>query len=499
VAPEGGFEIVGSGLAQSRSRLDQKMNSDTPVTDEAFGAFLHCETKAYLLHESIDRESNFSVWEEGLRQQFKQSVSEWLSSGFGDEVYVGTPSRRMLEQGSHRIVLHPLIKSSDLRAEPDALWRMPLVSSGVSFRYSPVRFVRNEKISRFDKLMLAFDALALNRVSSNPSGAGKLIYGSQYNIVRVPLARLLENVRHSVMQVIKQQKSRVPPPLVLNKHCPECEFRGRCRRVAVEKDDLSLLANLTAKEQHKLNDKGIFTVTQLSYTFRPRRHRRFKGSQTFKHEPALKALAIRKDRIHVVGTPTFNTPEGTVYLDVEGGPDRDFYYLIGLRYKATDEIVQHSFWADSPSDEREMWASCFGILKLLQNPRLFHYGNYETLFLKRMRARYSHQSGDDGFLDHLIASSVNLLSLTYAQVYFPTYSNGLKDVARCLGLNGPRAKRQGGTRSSGAPGGRPRAIPPSNGGLSPTIRKTARRCREWPRPSQASAPTNRLRRQGQSA
>jgi hypothetical protein len=51
-----------------------------------------------------------------------------------------------------------------------------------------------------------------------------------------------------------------------------------------------------------------------------------------------------------------------------------------------------------------------------------------------MRVRYLDQSGDDGFFDQLIASSVNLLSLIYAQVYFPTYSNGLKDVARRLGF-----------------------------------------------------------------
>ena len=32
-----------------------------------------------------------------------------------------------------------------------------------------------------------------------------------------------------------------------------------------------------------------------------------------------------------MGTPTFSVPEGAVYLDVEGVPDRDFYYLVGLR------------------------------------------------------------------------------------------------------------------------------------------------------------------------
>ena len=36
-----------------------------------------------------------------------------------------------------------------------------------------------------------------------------------------------------------------------------------------------------------------------------------------------------------------------MYLDVEGLPDRDFYYLIGIRLKTAREIVQHSLWADS--------------------------------------------------------------------------------------------------------------------------------------------------------
>ena len=73
------------------------MNSDTPVTDEAFEAFLHCETKTYLLQERIDRQSKFGSSDEDLRQHFKQSVAEWLKSSFGDnEVYVGTPSQRTL-------------------------------------------------------------------------------------------------------------------------------------------------------------------------------------------------------------------------------------------------------------------------------------------------------------------------------------------------------------------------------------------------------------------
>ena len=67
-----------------------------------------------------------------------------------------------------------------------------------------------------------------------------------------------------------------PPDLVLIPHCAECELQTRCRQKAEEKDDLSLLSGMTEKERRNLHDKGILTVTQLSYTFRPRpewRHR----------------------------------------------------------------------------------------------------------------------------------------------------------------------------------------------------------------------------------
>ena len=59
-----------------------------------------------------------------------------------------------------------------------------------------------------------------------------------------------------------------------------------------------------------------------------------------------------------MGTPNFSVPKGAVYLDVEGVPDRDFYYLVGLRWRDADRDIQRSFWADTASQEREMWLSC---------------------------------------------------------------------------------------------------------------------------------------------
>src|ERR1019366_9020530 len=110
--------------------------------------------------------------------------------------------------------------------------------------------------------------------------------GRDYATTKVSLTKLYPKAR-SVLKVIDQQLTNTsPPPLVLNKHCPNCLYSARCRQIAEEADDLSLLARMSDKERQRYHRKGIFTVTQLSYTFR---HRRRVGT---KHDYALKALAV---------------------------------------------------------------------------------------------------------------------------------------------------------------------------------------------------------------
>ena len=136
----------------------------------------------------------------------------------------------------------------------------------------------------------------------------------------------------------------------------------------------------------------------------------------------------------MIGTPQWSNIENPVYFDVEGVPDREFYYLIGLRYRSGDHYVYRSFWADDPSKEGEMWAACLRDLRGMDMPRLIHYGSYETQFLKRMKARYPALATDSNLIESLITSSLNLISFTYAQIYFPTYSNTLKEIAGFLGF-----------------------------------------------------------------
>ena len=129
----------------------------------------------------------------------------------------------------------------------------------------------------------------------------------------------------------------------------------------------------------------------------------------------------------ITGTP--------VYIDVEGTPGRDSYYLIGLRIPGADSVVQRSFWADERADEEKIWKDFLQIITNIENPQLIYYGSYETVFLRRLKKRYGDTAEDGRSLVYgLMKSARNILSVVYGRAYFPTYSNGLKDIASFLGF-----------------------------------------------------------------
>jgi predicted RecB family nuclease len=84
--------------------------------------------------------------------------------------------------------------------------------------------------------------------------------------------------------------------------------------------------------------------------------------------------------------------------------------------------------------EREIWDNCLRELKAIGNAQIVSYGAYETRFLGQMKARYVLAADDLETVDRLIETLVNLVGRMYGKVYFPTYSNSLKEVGRYLGV-----------------------------------------------------------------
>ncbi len=406
------------------------------ITPAVFEAYLKCPTKCWLRATGEAASGNtYAEWVETQNAAYRETgTARLLAASPQDEVAL-SPDLESVKAATWRLASSLAVQaemdSCALESEFHAVERVAAGGRGKAAQFIPIRFVFTNKLGKDEKLLLALDAVALSKALKREASLGKIIHGDNHATLKVKTSALAGEVRKRPEKIAALLANPAPPDLVLNRHCAECEFQARCRKIAIEKDDLSLLARMSEQERKKFRSKGIFTVTQLSYTFRPRRRPKRQRDKREKYHHSLKALAIREKKIHIVGTPELKIEGTPVYLDVEGLPDRDFYYLIGVRIGHGEAAVQHSLWADTVEDEGKIWREFLAILESVEKPVLIHYGSYETTFLNRMSERHG-KPAENGRVVEAIEKPLNVLSVMFAQFYFPTYSNGLKDIAKIL-------------------------------------------------------------------
>jgi predicted RecB family nuclease len=287
------------------------------ITDEILAAYLKCETKAYLkVLSTVATDSEFADWQSELLSRFKQyGIAQLQHNLKQDEYFAGAPTFEVIRSGRFSLLTDCSLTAQNLRSTIHALERIVLKDSPRKYGYAPTRFTPNERITKDDKLLLAFDALILSSVTGQRPSFGRLVHGSSYKSIRIKMADLLDSAKELVGRISLLGAANHSPDLILNRHCAECEFRTRCKESAIKKDELSLLSRLTPKERSSFHSKGIFSIFQLSHTFRPRRKPRRLSATPEKYSHALKALAIRENKIHVVGRPDLQLSSCPIYLN----------------------------------------------------------------------------------------------------------------------------------------------------------------------------------------
>jgi predicted RecB family nuclease len=406
------------------------------ITPVLFEAFVKCPTKCFLLsHEETGTGNSYAEWIKSRNESFRAlGVRRLVATAGTDDLATAPLDTSNVKSAQWRFAIDFEASTTNFESRIHALERVGSAGRGKAAEFVPIRFTHANKLSSNDKLLVGFDALVLSEMLGRGGDLGKIIHGDNWTSQKVKTSALLNRARTLTTKIGGCISSNSPPDLILNRHCAECEFRDRCLRTATEKDDLSLLRGMGSEERKDYRQKGIFTVTQLSYTFRPRRRPKHLRDKPERYHHSLKALAIREKQIYVVGKQELKIEGTPVYFDVEALPDRDFYYLIGARVNTENGFNQYSFWADDETGVAGIWKDFLNLLGGLENPCLIHYGSFEKTFLKQMCARFGEPAPDARGAIRAIGTPLNLLSSIYARVYFPTFTNGLKDIARLLGF-----------------------------------------------------------------
>jgi predicted RecB family nuclease len=402
------------------------------ITREVLEAYLHCRVKGHLKQTGEQGTcSDYEIVFGELRADVRRkAIERILNDPTGGKVIRNTPLTATAMKSGPTFVLDAIFENDVFALRIDGLRKVDGPSKLGNYHYVPMLFHDGGAVRKEQRLLLDLCGLLLSRVQGHTPGYGIVWHGQECRATKVRLSADPRKAER-LLRDVQQTQVAEPPQLVLNDHCQLCEFRGRCHEQAVQDDNLSLLRGLGEKEIKGYARKGILTLTQLAHTFRPRRRGKRAVRRTPRRYHALQALAVRDKRIYLFSTPELPAASTRIYLDLEGLPDEGFVYLIGMTVVQDGSEEHFTFWAETKSQEQDIFDQFLAKMSKYDDFRVFCYGGYERTFLKRMRKVASRKTPVDRVLDAL----VNVLSLVYAHVYFPCYSNGLKDVSGYLGFS----------------------------------------------------------------
>jgi predicted RecB family nuclease len=388
------------------------------ITNEILLSFIHCPYKAYRKSKS---ESGVITDFEKLSKELSKSQKKIFSEvAFSEKRVIRTQSSESNFTFTKGIIIGQ--KLSNINTE--------VVLDGIEFigknKIVPILFTPFEKVTKIDKLFVSIQASYLQNEFHFQIDQCKIVYGQNLKHTKFRLTSFSKAIKKTNGELNKILIQLNPPVFHRNPHCQICEFQNDCLSKLKERDDLSLLAGLKPKEISQKNNRGLFSVKQLSYTFRPKKNPYRKR----KYLPELKALAIREEKTFIQEIPDFKKVATEVFLDFEGIIDRGSNYLIGVILKVDNTETEYSFWADDFAAEESIFIKLIELLESLDDFIVYHYGSYEIQILHRISKKIP-QKYKVG-LDKIIENSYNLLNIFTHNVYPPTYSNSLKEIARFL-------------------------------------------------------------------
>jgi len=397
-----------------------------PITSDLVVAYAQCPRKGFLLLCS-DEQGTPHEYVTILEQQQKANQARYTAIISRDNDSSTSDEPADLRRGTAYVV-GTTLQAQGLEADCPVLTRVPVRSSLGDFSYEPTIVTGMSSLGPEQKIRIAFAGLVLGRVQTTLPKRGRIV-GLDEHVHTIHLGEHYKELRPLLdpLQRWSASPPAEPPPVILNKHCATCQFRTPCRDKAGRDDDLSLLDHMTPRLMQRYHRKGIFTVKQLSYLFRPRKSKKAPKGTTLSQRLELQALALRTGKIYLHEPPNLAKQHIELFLDIEGNPDQQAYYLIGLLIREGQSIAYHSFWADTQHDEKEIWDRFLAVVEAYPDAPIYHYGSYEVTAAERMTKRY--QSDGEALKRRL----VNISAHVYSKVYYPTHSNGLKEIGHFLG------------------------------------------------------------------
>jgi len=263
-------------------------------------AYSQCPRKAFLLHCTEERGAP-KEYKWLLEERSRANRTSYLAKLQRTKTAIRSYKIGALSSGFD-VLTEGDFQAANVEAHCDVLVRADQCKN--PHVYEPTIVVGTYRVEEEQTLKLAVAGYVLEHIQRTSPAAGYVVT-CDGECHRINLQPLFKTVR-SILEHIKAWSAEhpaQPPPVILNRHCPYCPLESVCRQQAEATDDLSLLDRMTPKAIRRYHDKGIFTVKQLSFLFKPRRRGRRARIQPPHFNLEIQALAIRTGKIYVETVP----------------------------------------------------------------------------------------------------------------------------------------------------------------------------------------------------
>ena len=390
-------------------------------------------TNLYMQHlEETGKEHRADV----LRKSYASAASRPYyseSEGFRNTLQMMANGERHITQmplwdlpGGLKGVPHVLIKTGSMASD----------FGGHSYFLAEIRSAR--RITEAHRLKAA----ALNRLLGVIQGYEPELFlivnmdGDVENVYMAEWAAKLDVVLAEMREVAEGTRAVAPIH-----GAADWPWESYVNRLAVERRCVSLVGGVGPSMQKTLAEAGFDTVNDLA------------GAE-LSSLTGLRGIGAKSANRFVssasaicggepVARDTGNDlPRATteVFFDFEGSDprlDRNglgvVNYLIGAvlrRQGGEPEFIP--FIAHSPAEEETVVRDFIGWANSLDSALFYHWHNYEKTHLTKMANHYGINPGD---LDKMLGRMVDLHPITTNSYAFPTYGDGLKDIAKYLGFS----------------------------------------------------------------
>ena len=220
----------------------------------------------------------------------------------------------------------------------------------------------------------------------------------------------------------------------------EWPWETYCNHEALRTRDVSLVGQVGPKTKANLVAHGFKKIWDISSAKAEDLQKVPRIGAATAQKLILSARAIKKGEPILLDSSVLEFPEKTteIFLDLEGtdqpGHEDELAqvdYLIGLLIRKDGREEYRSFIANRLQDEGAMFREFMAFMRTQRDYVMYHWHNYEYWHMRKLGERHGLE---EEITVLLLPHMIDLHKMATRAFVFPTYGNGLKEVAGYLGF-----------------------------------------------------------------